>query len=89
MGFPVVPTLNLHVLPSFAVLWQKCEFCQEGTGGGGTEFSGLISFAAYLWNRIFHPPGLALPCVGWYRAYLEIRSPWKTVAQESDLLGFN
>ena len=31
-------------------------------------FSGLISFAAYSLNRILCPPGLGLPCVGWYRA---------------------
>lgn len=56
------------------------------------NFLGLISFAAYLWNRIFHPPGLGLQYAGWYRVYLEI---WfslvalKTMAQESDLSGFN
>ena len=46
----------------------------ERNGGGG--ISGLISFAAYLWNTILHPPGLPLQCLGWYRAYLEIWSSW-------------
>ena len=45
----------------------KYEFRDGGGGGGG--FSGLISFAAYSWNRILRPPGLGLPCAGWYRAY--------------------
>ena len=48
----------------------KYEFCKEW------GYSGLISFAAYSWNRIFCPSGLGLACVGWYRAYLEIRFPW-------------
>ena len=78
----MVPTADLHVLPSFSVLCQSMNFVRKG------GFSGLISFAAYSWNRIFRPPGLALPRVGWYRMYLEIGSPWKTMAQESDLLGF-
>ena len=80
----MVPTVDLHVLPSFSVtfLCQSMNFVRKG------GFSGLISFAAYSWNRIFHSPGLALPCVGWYRMYLEIGSPWETMAQESDLLGF-
>ena len=80
----MVPTVDLHVLPSFSVtfLCQSMNFVRKG------GFSGLISFAAYSWNRIFRPPGLALPCVGWYRMYLEIGSPWKTMARESDLLGF-
>ena len=38
---------------------------------GGEGFFLLISFAAYLWNRILCPPGLGLPCVGWYRVYLK------------------
>ena len=78
----MVPTVDLHVLPSFSVLCQSMNFVRKG------GFSGLISFAAYSWNRIFHSPGLALPCVGWYRMYLEIGSPWETMAQESDLLDF-
>ena len=78
----MVPTVDLHVLPSFSVLCQSMNFVRKG------GFSGLISFAAYSWNRIFCRPGVALPCVGWYRMYLEIGFPWKTMAQESDLLGF-
>ena len=61
-GFPVVPTVDLHVLPSFAVLCQSMNFVRKG------GFSGLISFAAYSLNRILCPPGLGLPCVRWYRA---------------------
>ena len=60
--------------------------------GSGEEISGLISLAAYSWNRILRPPGIGLTCVGWYSAYLEIRSPLgapKTMAQESDLSGIN
>ena len=38
--------------------------------------SGFISLAAYPWNRILRPPGIGLPRVGWYKAHLEIRSPW-------------
>ena len=67
----------------------KYEFREDGGGGGGG--GGVL--VAYSWNRILHPPGIGLPCVGWYKAYLEIRSPWlgapKTMAQESDLPGFN
>ena len=46
--------------------------------GSGEEISELISLAAYSWNRIkfLRLPGIGLPCVGWYKAYLEIRSPW-------------
>ena len=69
-GVPVVPTVNLHALPSFAVLCQTMNFVRKERGD-----SGLISFATYSWNRILRPPDLGLPCVGWYRAYLEIRSP--------------
>ena len=64
MGLPVVPTVDLHALPSFAVLCQSANFVSEGG-----RFSGLISFAAYSWDRILRPPGLGLPCVRWYRAY--------------------
>ena len=68
-----VPAVDLHALPdpgrsrscaNVLILWGK----------GG--FSGLISQAAYSWNRTLRPPGLGLPCVGWCRAYLEMRSPW-------------
>ena len=69
-GFPVVSAADLHVLPSFAVLCQSTIFVRKG------GVSGLISFAACSWKRILRPPDLGLPCVGWYRAYLEIRSPW-------------
>ena len=68
-GFPVVPTVNLHAFPSFAVFFPALP-------SGRGEFSGLINFAAHSWNRILRPPGLGLQCVRWYRAYLEIRSPW-------------
>ena len=54
-GFPVVPTVNLHALPSFAVLCQTMNFVRKERGE-----SGLISFAAYSWNRILRPPGLGL-----------------------------
>ena len=75
---------------SFAVLCQSTNFVRkvgerEREGGGG----GWISLLANSWNRILHPPGIGLPCVGWYKAYLEIRSPWlgapKTMAHETDL----
>ena len=67
---------------STSMCFQALRSCAKvriswGRGGGG-GFSGLISFAAYSWNRILRPSGLGLPCVGWYRAYLEIRSPWLT-----------
>ena len=42
-----------------------------GGGKAGWGGSGLISFAAYSWNRI-----LGLQVLGWYRAYVEIRAPW-------------
>ena len=43
----------------------KYEFPEEG------GFSGLISFSAHSLKRILRPLGLGLPCVGWYKAYLE------------------
>ena len=49
-GFPVVPTVDLYELPSFAVLCQSMNFMWKGGRGGG--FCGLISFVAYSWNRI-------------------------------------
>ena len=77
-GFPVVPTVDLHVLPSFAVLRQRTNFVRKG------KFSGLIIFVTYWLNStykhirslILAPPGLGLPCVGWNRAYLEIKPFW-------------
>ena len=42
MGVPtcVVPTINLHVLPSFAVIYQRIS---RGTGEGGGDFrDGLV-----------------------------------------------
>ena len=47
-GFPVVPTVDLHVyaLPIFTVLCQSMNFMWKGA------FSWLISFVAYSWNRI-------------------------------------
>lgn len=62
------PCVRFQALRSFPT------FCAEGRGGG--RFSELINFAAYLWKRIFCQPGLGLQRVRWYRAYLEIRSPW-------------
>ena len=53
-------------------------------GGGG---SGLISFAAYSWNRI-----LGLPGLGVVQSVCRNKGPLgapKSMAQESDLLGFN
>ena len=38
----MVPTADLHVLPSFSVLCQSMNFVRKG------GFSGLISFAAYF-----------------------------------------
>ena len=55
--------------PFYSFLWQSTNFVRRG------GISGLISFAAYSWNRILRPSSLELPCVGCYRAYLEIRSP--------------
>ena len=43
----------------------KYEFPEDG------GFSGLISFSAHSLKRILRPLGLGLPCVGWYKAYLE------------------
>ena len=69
MGFPVVPTVDLHALPNFAVLSHSTNFLRKG--GFSPGFSGLISFSAHSLNRILRPSGLGLPCVGWYNAYLE------------------
>ena len=63
MRFPVVPTVDLHALRSFAVLCQSTNFLRKGAGGG-RGYLELISFPAYPWNRILHPPGLGLPSEG-------------------------
>ena len=34
-----------------------------------------VDYLSSLVNRTLRPPGHVLPYVGWYRAYLEIRSP--------------
>ena len=68
--FPVVPTVDLYALPSITVLCQSTNLARK-VGGR----SGLSSSAVYSWSRIVRPPGVGLPCVGWYKAYLEIRSP--------------
>ena len=81
-GFPVVPAVDLHVLPSFTVLCQSMNFVRKG------GFSGLINFVAYSLNRILCPPGLGLPCVSAIRIKVLLRA-LKTIAQESDLSGFN
>ena len=78
----MVPTVDLHVLPSFTVLCQSMNFVRKG------GFSGLISFVAYSLNRILCPPGLGLPCVNAIRNKV-LRRALKTIAQESDLSGFN
>ena len=81
--FPVVPTVDLHALPR--VLCQGTNFVRKGGGGGGG--SGLISFAAYSWNRI-----LGLPGLGVVHSVCRSKGPLgapKSMAQESDLLGFN
>ena len=59
-GLPVVPTNNLHAIPTFAVLYQTTNFVRkwwEGGGGGGAGggFKGFIIFAAYSWNTILRP----------------------------------
>lgn len=44
---------------------RSCANVLISLGKGG--FSGLISLAAYSWNRTLRPtPFLDLPCVGWY-----------------------
>ena len=48
----------------------KYEFREEAGGGG---ISGFISLAAYSWNRILRPPGIGLPCVGWYKASRNVK----------------
>ena len=78
----MVPAVDLHVLPSFTVLCQSMNFVRKG------EFSGLISFVAYSFNRILCPPGLGLPCVSAIRKKVLLRV-LKTIALESDLSGFN
>ena len=78
----MVPTVDLHVLPSFAVLCQSMNFVRKGA------FSGVISFESYSLNRIICPPGLGLPCVSAIRNKVLLRV-LKTIAQESDLSGFN
>ena len=63
----------------------RYEFREERRGGGGG--SGLISFAAYSWNRI-----LGLPGLGVVQSVCRNKGPLgapKSMAQESDLLGFN
>ena len=77
----MVPTVDLHALPR--VLCQGTNFVKKGGGGG----SGLISFAAYSWNRI-----LGLPGLGVVQSVCRNKRPMgapKSMAQESDLLGFN
>ena len=54
----MVPTVDLHALPNFAVLCHGTNFLRKG------------GFSASL-NRILRPSGLGLPCVGWYNAFLE------------------
>ena len=57
---------------------ERTNFVRKG------KFWGLIIFVTYWLNStykhirslILAPPGLGLPCVGWYRAYLEIRPFW-------------
>ena len=54
----MVPTNDLHALPSFAevvVLVVVLVVGQEGGGGGVVGFTGLISFAAYSWKTILRP----------------------------------
>ena len=78
----MVPAVDLHVPPSFTVLCQSMNFVRKG------GFSGLISFVAYSFNRILCPQGLGLPCVSGIRNKVLLRA-LKTIAQESDLSGFN
>ena len=81
----MVPTVDLHALPR--VLCQGTNFVRKGGGGGGGGASGLISFAVYSWNRI-----LGLPGLGVVQSVCRNKGPLgapKSMAQESDLLGFN
>ena len=65
MGVPVVPTVDLHALLSFAVRCQSTNFVKKG----GVFWIDYLCSIFVEYN--LHPLGLGLPCVGWYRLYLE------------------
>lgn len=46
----------------------RSEFCEEEWEEGGL---GWLHIAAHSLNRMLRPPGLGLPCIGSYKAYLE------------------